>query len=203
MSIATFAELKTRFLSWINRDDLDGEIPGFITLIEADMKRRIRLRDLKSENTAFAVAAESVTLPSDCREIINFYHNEGRVPIRRVAVQEAAVTGNYNGKPTEYYVLDDTTIKVSPPPDQSYDTTIYYSATFTPLVSDTDTNAILMGAPDIYLHGLMAYGAAFIEDDQRAATHQAVYDAALQNHQDADVKSRYSGPLSPKLRNVV
>ncbi len=129
----TYGQLKTQSFSWINRDDLDGNVPGFIALIEADLKRRIHILDLKMEDNAFDVDGETVTLPVPCRDIINFYHNTDGALIRRVAVDEAAIDGNHLGKPREYYVLDATSLRVAPPPDQIYSTTIYYNAEFTPL----------------------------------------------------------------------
>ena len=42
MSITTYSELKTAIANWLNRDDLTAVIPDFVSLVVADLNRKLR-----------------------------------------------------------------------------------------------------------------------------------------------------------------
>jgi hypothetical protein len=53
MSLATYDDLKLAAANWLNREDLTGAIPDYITLAEARINDRLRVAQMETTATAF------------------------------------------------------------------------------------------------------------------------------------------------------
>ena len=51
MSISTYSELKTAVENWLDRADLTERVPEFISLGEARIARRLRVRGIEQRST--------------------------------------------------------------------------------------------------------------------------------------------------------
>src|SRR5688500_1318788 len=69
MAISTYTELQTAVANWLDRTDIAARVPEFIALAEAQMNRRLRVRQMVTRAEA-ALGSEFVEAPSDMLEPI-------------------------------------------------------------------------------------------------------------------------------------
>ena len=82
MSISTYAELKTAVANWLDRSDLTDRVPEFITLAEARIGRKLRVRGVEERATTPLVGSqEYYALPSDFLEARNVQINSNPVQV--------------------------------------------------------------------------------------------------------------------------
>ena len=66
----TYAELKTNIANYLNRSDLTSEIDIFIDNTEAELNRKLRVKEMIKRATATA-DGQYLSVPSDWLEAIN------------------------------------------------------------------------------------------------------------------------------------
>jgi len=66
----TYDELKTNIANFLNRSDLTNQIDFFIDATEAELNRRLRVKDMIKRATATA-DGQYLSLPTDWLEAIN------------------------------------------------------------------------------------------------------------------------------------
>lgn len=183
MALTNYTTLQAAVADWLNRTDLTSQIPDFITLCEAELKRRVRRTSVR---TTIGLSTEETTAPADMAELRAASLESGSpyrdMPMRLctpVMLSETrARTGAVAGRPTDI-LLTAGKIIVCPIPDQAYTARIVYFQQLTPL-SGTATNAILTEAPDAYLFGTLLQAAPFLEHDERMAVWQGKFDNAIE-----------------------
>ena len=70
MDLSTYTGLKAAVAQFLARDDLTAEIPGFIQLTEAKIRRDVRRTTVR---TTLLTTGESTPLPADCQELRSIY----------------------------------------------------------------------------------------------------------------------------------
>lgn len=183
MSLSTYTALKTSVADWLNRTDLTTQIPDFVTLCEAKMKRRLRRTTTRASLT---VAASAVTAPSDMAELRSIrlvsaspsQDNPIRVGTYEMYAERLARAGGTTGRPSDVCVFHGELL-FAPAPDQSYTAEIVYFATLTPLSSTTASNVVLVEAPDAYLYGTLLEAAPYLVNDERIPTWKTKFDDAI------------------------
>lgn len=175
------AEVTTR----LNRGDLSAQLPGFISLVEAKIKRKLRRTTVQAD---IAIIAAETQLPSDCAELRAIHFNSG-IPTRDTDLMIvtpsmlADCAAPWNGtaaRPVAACVLSGTgMLLVAPMPDQQYDATITYYQQITPLTAANPTNAVFLESPDLYLYGVLGEAALHLEDPALAAIYKPKFDEAL------------------------
>lgn len=187
----TYTGLQDAVEHFLNRPDLEDEIPGFIRLAEMDLARdpSIELRI----KTTLALASKVVALPSDCREPLELYYDDterqgeieivgspGELADRRARLgltsadrpRYAAMTESVTGTTTTLSLI------LAPEPNKTYTAQFEYVAKLVPLAI-TSPNALLVNHADLYLYGALLQAEPFLKNDSRAAVWQAKYDRAL------------------------
>ena len=119
MALSTYSELKASIADWLNRDDLTSVIPDLITLCEADLNRRLRVREMIARSTG-ATSTQFTVLPSDFLEARNVQINTSPPAVLDYRSPEAldryrATIGDNADTPI-YYTLIGDTIEVAPTP---------------------------------------------------------------------------------------
>jgi len=183
MALDTYANLGAAVADWLNRTDLSAPIVDFITLAEAKIRRQVRRKTVR---TTMTISTESTALPTDLAELRSAYPMTGSVSLDQPLVQGtpeilAEIRANANGvagRPQAIAVIDDQLV-VAPVPDQTYTLQITYYQTLTPLSMANPTNSILTEAPDIYLYGALVEAEPYLEHDERIATWQNMFAAAV------------------------
>lgn len=164
MQIVDYASLQSAVADWLNRADLTARIPDFIGLGEIWMMRKLRLRLMELEIPfTGAPGSRTLALPSDYREPLNLWWNNGvdRQPLRFVP---AALLDVWS-VPTQpqYWTIDGATIAFNCPCNQAYSFTFRYRQGLA--LSDANpTNILLTTYPDIYLAAAMVEAAPYLKD---------------------------------------
>ena len=205
MALSTYSELKASIADWLNRDDLTSVIPDLITLCEADLNRRLRVREMIARSTG-ATSTQFTVLPSDFLEARNVQINTSPPAVLDYRSPEAldryrATIGDNADTPI-YYTLIGDTIEVAPTPSSEVTIEIVYYKKLTPL-SDANPNFILQTHPDVYLYGSLLHSAPYLHGDERIGTCAGIYDAKVERMNDADSSSQHSGNTLRMLSNPI
>lgn len=183
MALTTYTELKAALADWLNRTDLTSQIPDFITLAEAEMKRRLRR---STTRTTLSISANETTAPSDMAELRSAYLESASpsqdLPLRlctpEMLAERRARSSDVAGRPTDIMYTAGKII-VEPTPDTTYTARITYFTQLTALSSSVASNTVLSEAPDAYLYGSLLQAEPFLEHDTRVPLWQAKFDNAI------------------------
>lgn len=199
MSLDTYTNLKSAIADWLNRTDLTSQIPDFISLAEAEMKRRLRRSVTR---TSLTIATDATTLPADCAQLRSVYlvsaQPERDVPFRigtaEMVAERRARAADIAGRPDTGAILAGQLL-VAPTPDQTYTAEIVYYTQLTPLSGSNATNAILTEAPDAYLYGSLAQAEPYLEHDERVTVWKALFDNAIEQLNDVRDREEFGGGI--------
>lgn len=182
MDLSSYTGLQTAVADYLNRTDLPDRIPTFISLAEAQIKRRLRRRTTR---TTITIAQESTTLPADVAELRSIHlltSSRWRdTPLLIGTPEQLAETRAsfmVAGRPVRAAMIGRQLV-VAPEPDASYNADLVYFAQLTPLSASVSTNDVLAEAPDLYLFGALMEAAPFLEHDERAPLWKEKFDTAI------------------------
>ncbi|MCC2626381.1 MAG: hypothetical protein K0S14_31 [Thermomicrobiales bacterium] len=180
MAITNYTELQTAVGNWLGRTDLTSRLPEFIALAEPKIRRELRDRTERAEIT---VTADSLShaLASDVKEVRSLAFSDANhiYPLRQVTpAQLARISRTGTGRPVAFAVLDGS-IYFDVAPDAAYEFVLTYLEKITPLSGSATTNTVLTNSPDIYLYGTLVEAEPYLEHDERIATWQAMFSAAI------------------------
>jgi len=186
MAISTYSELQTAVANWLDRTDLTARVPEFIALAEAQMNRRLRVRQMVARAEA-ALASEFVEAPSDMLAPIQLALERSESDIRLLQylaperLLAEKVGGDSSGEPELYSVVGGS-LQLLPAPDATYTGELTYYGKIPPLASNA-TNWLLSAYPDAYLYGALVQAAPYLVDDERAVVWGTMFQAALNDIQ--------------------
>lgn len=182
-AIVSYATLQTELANWMNRNDLTGDMPGFIQLAEQRMKRLLRY---KRRMKTYTINSETGCIPVEAKELDSWNLVTGSPHLDRPGrigtvemVQEARVAhGGVVGRPTIAAIVGNQ-IMFGPKPDQNYDAFITFSAKLQPLSASNTVNDELRDAPDAYLFGSLLFASGFLEHDERIKLWEGMFLTAI------------------------
>lgn len=189
MALSTYDELALAVADWINRDDLAGRIADFVTLCESRLNRLLRVGEMEREvELEGEVAADGHALPADFLEA------------RLVAIAGEAggasrllPPGGTAGRPAPGgYAIFGGRLRLAPGATQGGRVRLVYYAALPPLVRE-GSNWLLERHPDIYLHGALAEGEAYVRNGEKLALWRGLQEQALEQLRAADRLARWSG----------
>lgn len=214
MAISNYGELKTAVESWLDRTDLNGRVPDFISLAERRIFRPSKksgYRGLRSpanetKKTYTGYDAEvGLCIPDDYLELKNITWDG--CPLERISDQRYLAlsclpdtrTDNNTvqpaGEPTMFarYACK---FFVYPLPTEGNDGVLqlnYWQDQSGQLVDDTDTTPILTIAPGAYLYGALVEAEAFLINDGRIPLWEARFQDTIESLQDMADQEELSG----------
>lgn len=202
--ITTYAELQTAVGNWLNRSDLNAQIPDFITLCEARLNRTLRTPEME-EVVEQAVSSEATALPSDFLEARNLYiDGNPDIHLKAVTPQQLREEFPYenDGLPA-LYTIRGQEILIAPVPTSSQTLVFTYYKKI-PALSDSNTsNWLLASHPDVYLWGALTMAEAYLKDDDRVGVWKGAWEEAIREVQFSGHKARIpSGPLSGRVKSA-
>lgn len=212
MALDNYSDLQTAIGNWLNRGDLAGAIPDFITIAESQMLKRFKKaltegkmlpRPMVANNAAFNIAenTEYASLPADFigalsfsidQQIING-STQGAVQLDYISPmnlvylkQKRGVTAS-NDTPGVYTIIG-AQFQFLPIPDLSYAGNLrYWSNGAFPLSGQNPgTNWILQNHPEAYLYGALTAAAPYLMDDARVSVWGNLFTTALEDVLAAD-----------------
>lgn len=187
VSISTYDELQSEVAGWLNRADLNAEIPTFIRLLEARVNRKTRAWQMvKRAYAPLQPVAEYLPLPGDYLELKRVRMTGSLVPVAQKAMDYGSDTEIdriqaecLTPQMPRWYNIVGNALRLAPLPDQAYTAEIVYYAKLPPLAENAQTNWLLADHPDIYLHGALMAASRFLKNDPRVPMWKAALDEAL------------------------
>lgn len=205
MSLQSYADLQTAVASWLNRDDLTTQIPDFIRLAEARIRRNQEwwIQTYSNEvGSNLTVGVNPILLPSYVREVLSiwadtslFKHTIEILPPEAWR-DLAASNRNAAGTPTKAAIIPEmggslTEVsapgQVSPmglrlylwptPDDPAFAVDFLYVRDL-PTIESGPVNFFLRH-PDLYLYGALGESAPFLQHDERVPVWEARYQQAV------------------------
>ena len=174
MAIVDYSSLQSAVAEYLHRDDLATSIPDFITLAEARLNRRLRIRAMENRATGTA-SGGLIALPTGYREARCLHIASGGA-YRRIDYVTPEQAGLYiDSGSTSAFTVVGSNIELLPASDADY-RLVYYKA-LDPL--STGQNWLILNAPDVYLYATLMEAAPFIKADARLQVWQMMLEAAL------------------------
>lgn len=198
----SYDNLQTAVKKWLGgRTDLDDQIPDFIALAEARIRRRVRRRSIRATIT---ISSAETTLPADCAELRSLRLSSSIPSLDRPMdvgsiEQLSAVRARHNavpGRPIRAAVLGDKLL-VAPAPDQPYTAEIVYFEKLLPLSATVQSNSVLADAPDLYLYGALCEAAPYLEHDERIPVWDSRVEKTMAELDAAREREEFNASLTP------
>lgn len=168
----SYDDLIAAVASWINRSDLNANVPDFVALAEDEIFKVYSARENEVTLTVDRTTEDPVTgtlpVPPDYRTMITF--TADGVPLRRsqlsqVQAWQAAQEGTFINPPKSF-ARDFTDFVLYPFPDSGKVYELYYYGNLTRLSSSNQTNAILAKNGGLYLYGSLVEAEPFLRGAQ-------------------------------------
>lgn len=197
MALATYDDLKLAAANWLNREDLAGTIPDYITLAESRINDRLRVSQMEVTATTHLIGG-SVALPPDFLEARRIFSNaEGGYATALTPLTPSQAGDIYPvgsaGVPSHYTIVGDT-LSTFRNGGEGQVTMVYYAKV--PPLAAYGTNWLLTRNPNIYLYGALVEASPYLGDDGRIETWASLFAAACDALQAADQRSRYASSVS-------
>ena len=172
MGISTYTELKTAIADWLNRADLDQQIPDFITLAEATLNKVVRHSRMVATSTlSIAANAQKVAAPTDMLEPIMLQVSaDPDYPIEQCSVPQLIMLRRNRMRNTgtpRFFALIGRNIEVTPTPPSLTSIDLTYYQALPALTGGNPTNWLLTYDPDLYLYTSLMHAAPFLKDEAR------------------------------------
>lgn len=202
MALDSYTNLKAEIADWLNRRDLEGVIPTFIRLLESQVERDLRVREMVARATA-SLTEEFTELPSDFLAVQHAIINATKpVVLQWVPMQEIdRLQAETDPGVPHHYTIIGNELEVSPIPDREYEIEIVYY-TEIPRLSDTQqSNWLLERHPDVYLYGALMEAAPYLKNDDRVGLWTSALDSILEDIRIADERATKGGaPLKMRFK---
>lgn len=188
MSLATYDDLQTSIATYLHRSDLTSQIPDFITLAEAKLNRRLRLRPMEQRTTG--TVAATVAVPTRFAEVISLTVTNGGNTYPVSYLPTSKLQGESSD--TFYYSIIGENFYFEPV-GSGITYVLHYYQKFAAL--STGVNWLLTNAPDVYLYASLMESAPYIKDDKRLATWGTLLEEAIKDLEREDRNARYGNNL--------
>lgn len=171
-----YSSLLTAVSSYMNRSDLDAEIPDFIQRAEEEMNARLAQDPVRpmAKSYGLSTTEQRLDLPADFIDVIELTADDGETqwplvrlePARQFEYYEKAIAPGltYDSTKIRHYRILGETIVLSAAPSASLDLTLDCFAKLTPVTDTNATNWLMSNHGDAYLFGTLAHAALRIRD---------------------------------------
>jgi hypothetical protein len=180
MAISTYAELLTAIANWTDRSDLSSRASEFVSICEAKVNRKLRVRETQAEADVTLVAGtRTAALPSDFGEVRRVYLNTN--PIKRLDFMSSLdywdrYTGTNTGRPV-VFTIEGSNLVFGPTPDSGYTAKLLYYRQLPALSSSA--HGVFTSNPDLYLYGSLVAAEPFLKNDKRFTLWKTQFDEIL------------------------
>ena len=188
-----YARLKEVIADWANRGDLQSQIPLFIELTEARLKRDLRDKVRMTRRAEAMVYGEYFPLPCNWVETTKVIA-DGRI-LRLADSFNIERVELFSGP--KYYRHAGDQLQLLPATDVSESDPIRFEMEYLefpePLSDENPSNWVLQTYPDLYIYGAMLQIAPYLQDDARIPVWTQAYGEAVSSANVASEKARGSG----------
>ena len=208
--MTTRGQLAADVIAWSSRDDVGtGDVfNSLLRMTEAQIKRRVRTREQEVTTTLMAdrrgtelptgfLRQRSLTLAGSQDRTMDY------LPPARL--RESAFwdnTGSFSEPTPQAYSIEGLTLLLAPAPTEEAPVELFftYVAAFAPLTASADTNWLLQEAYDVYLWGLLAAAAIYLEDEELEVKYDTRFERSISELNRSENRARL--PSAAGLRVV-
>jgi hypothetical protein len=196
MSIDSYSTLKTAITTWVDRSDLtDAVVSDFVSLAEARIGRRLRVRGVEARDTALVQVGSTAyfTLPTDFLEARNVQVNSSPLRVLKyLSPQQMDTMFPYStsGNPSHFTIIGEQ-MQINSTPSSSVE--IAYFKKLAALSDSNTTNWLTANAPDMLLYASLIEAETYLVNTEKAAVYAAMLDVSMQEWNVQDDKGRHSG----------
>lgn len=186
MSLDNYTNLKAEIASFLNKTNLTANIPTFITLAEAVMKREITSAGNIDNYADVEIDEDGWSLPCRADEVASVSYDGTPLPYLapdRVDEVEGSAPG--------YFTIDGDVLKIAP----TGTVTIRLKKGLCALSSSVKTNWVLRDHPDAYLYGALMQAAPFLRDDERIPVWGSLFRSAIDGINRREIQRTQGGYL--------
>lgn len=202
MDLTTYAGLKAAVADFLNKTNLTSQVPGFIDLAEAQMRRRLKVRHQVETMEITTASDGTYPLPCDFDGVVSIY--AGTVPLTYLEPEMMDVRTAPEGFPTTTYSIFGDSLYFAPlPSDGGTTVTMRYRTLFCSLSATKRCNWILAKHPDAYLYGALMQAAPFLRDDDRIGVWGGLFNAAIDDINAQAKHQQYGAGVRIQVENVV
>lgn len=199
MAFENREEFEEEIAAWLDREDLEDRIPGFIRLAEAEFNRKLRSPFMVAR--CRGTTSDGFTeLPALWLEAIRFTLPDEPGKTRLVYKPPGEVQDLFDYEPAgtpRFYTILGRTIQVAPEPGAATRFEMSYYKRIELGTEPGDTNWLLEQASDIYLFGALTMANAFLKHDERVTTWADRLSAAMEELVNQNARAQSSGsPLN-------
>jgi hypothetical protein len=198
VSLASYADFKVYLAARLDRSDLSSYLDDFIDIAESMHARDIRIREM-IQRESLTVDDRQESVPSGCLEVISLRLLTTPVTVLQFVNHHEMnrVRQEVTGRPAYFTIHEEIEFDVEPA--ESYAGEIIFYKSVTALSSGDTSNAILVKAPDLYLHASMMAACDFIHDDAGFQKHGALYKMGVDALNSRARQARVVGPLVSRV----
>ena len=198
--------LKTELSSWLNRSDQTARYDTFIALAESEIRRVLRTKHATVATFDTVAADGEYTIANwdefcELKEVYITAPVDSAGPLDPVTAgllhNNRRLTRAANSRP-RLFTIQDSTITLSPIPDDAYTIAIEFEGLLTPLSDSNASNYVLLAYPDVYLYGCLMHAAPYLDDDARIGTWKGFFDQAIEQLEKDQIRNEYPQRLSQK-----
>lgn len=175
MAITDYTSLKTAIADWLNRADLDQQIPDFIALAESTLSDVLRSSFMVATGSV-EVTAGKATLPATALEIVYAQvASTPSEPLEQVTPQQLLMLRRARTKAAanpRFFAVVGRELLVTPSPSTPSSLDLNYYEKIPALSTGSPTNWLLTEAPHVYLYTSLLHATPFLMDDARYAVFQ-------------------------------
>jgi len=201
MALSTYDGLIAAVGDLLDRTDLAGAIPDFVTALEAEVNGKIRVRQMICRSRA-VIGAEFERVPTNFAGVKTLhiltapagplrFADSGEI-LRRKAESTAA------GRPALFSVVGEE-FQFYPAPDSAYEVELATYETLPPLAVH-GSNWLLARYPNVYLYGAARHAAPYLRDDERLGVWTALFEEGLAAIRYADREETYGDRPAMRAR---
>ncbi len=194
--MTTFSNLKTDVELFLpHSDHTDIVIEKFITLAEAEIRRKVRVAAMITTDDAFSQSSQSTALPTGWLSFLAVCldSEHGRrldyMPPQRL---RSSTLWDATGEPRAY-TIEGQNIVVAPFTAATLHL-VYYEA-FTALSDANTSNWLSTNAYDVYLNGTLKYAARWAMDDANEAKYTVEFNQGITELNREQQRARFTHPL--------
>jgi hypothetical protein len=201
--ITNYADLQEALLDLLDRSDLATQAPQFIQMAESYINRRLRHWKMETKTIQPGFADTDIVVPPtdmlEARNITAVVEGENYQLTYQspdvIDMESARYVNDDEPDHPLFFTLAQGHIQIWPVPDVNFNLLVDHYQVIPALhaLGQTGTNWLLADAPDAYLYGAAVHSAPFLDDDERIALWQRLFDVALGELQQASNVARYSG----------
>lgn len=175
MAITSYSTLKTAIADWLNRADLDQQIPDFVALAESTLNDILRSSFMVTSSPV-AITAGKASLPSTALEIVYAQvASTPTEPLEQVTPQQLMMLRRARTKSAanpRFFAVVGRNVLVTPSPSGALSVDLDYYQKIPSLSDASPTNWLLTEAPHVYLYTALLHATPFLMDDARYAVFQ-------------------------------